>query len=161
MINNINYLKMSKVIGLLLIMLLFSDYTFEQSCEEATEEDLEFLLCSDFPTSDSNTHDCVSNGGSKTQPCREELKQCNDITALGDFSCSDFPTSDYMYACVRNEDSSNQPTPCRELLFCEYVTDQLGQNQQCEKYPVNYNEREYYECRVSGGGICVEAKKKM
>ena len=158
MINNINYLKMSKVIGLLLIMLLFSDYTFEQSCEEATGGDVELFPCSAFPTSDSNIYDCVWNLDSPKPPCREAKKNCNDITVLGEYSCSDFPTSGYMNACVRNE-GPNPPTPCREAkMNCNDIIE-LGEYS-CSDFPTS--DSNIYDCVSNGDSPnqpCREAKK--
>ena len=82
---------MSKVIGLLLIMLLFSDYTFEQTCEGATVLNLG-ESCSSFPTVDYEHYTCVSNEDSNTNPCRE-VAFCNYVQKEDSLQCEKYPVS--------------------------------------------------------------------
>ena len=93
---------------------------------------------------------CVKKSND-TEGCVEEFKQCKDITVLGNFSCSDFPTSNETYACIS---SGQNDSTCIEMNLCNYVEEGSERltNDICKKYPVSKEN--------AGTHICIEKDSK-
>ena len=118
----------------------------EKSCDEDGD-------CN-YPVSIDKRDHYVCIGSVETGDCIVELKQCNDITVLGEKSCSDFPTSSSDKVCIDSEESDK---PCKEMLSCNYAESGAEEvtNDICIKHPISKQNINTHIC-LADGSKCSE-----
>ena len=114
----------------------------EIPCIEA-EGDLTEDKCKNFFVSLENRNYYFCSFNSETNKCQEKLKSCNNVTELGEKSCSDFPTSNPTETvCIEN--NANEDSKCKEEILCEKASG--TSNEDCNKYPVEYSKKGTHIC---------------
>lgn len=114
----------------------------EISCIEA-QGDLTEDKCKNLFVSLEKRNYYFCSFNSETSKCEEKLKSCNDVTELGEKSCSDFPTSNPAETvCIEN--NANENSKCKEEILCEKASG--NSNEDCNKYPVEYSKKGTHIC---------------